>query len=154
MPKHYEFHSQLSPEEIFVRLRAYAKPQKWDSCNEKTFYYKRHKRGFSLRYSGEWYVARGMLPFWAEVNEEGEGSLITGGFPIWRAAWLTVALFFGFTILMTPIFGIQLRMYPMIVTMFLLAVPIYAGFWSLTNTVFCKKQRKAVLEFIQRHLLE
>lgn len=46
MPKRYEFHSQLTPEEIYVRLRACAKPQKWDSCIEKTFYYKRHKRGF------------------------------------------------------------------------------------------------------------
>lgn len=88
------------------------------------------------------------------MKEEMGGSLISGGFPTWHMAWLTVALFFGFTILVTPIFGIPLGMYPMIITMFLLAVPVYAGFWGLTNAAFGRKKRKAILEFIQQYLLE
>lgn len=151
MPKRYEFHSKLAPEEIFVRLEACARPTKWDSCDSSTFYYKRRKKGFSLTCTGKW--GRGMLPFWAEVTEQGDGSRILGGFPVWRMAWQTVTLFFGFTVLMTPIFGIPLGMYPMIITMFLLAVPFYAGFWGLTNAVFYGGRRKAILEFIREHLL-
>lgn len=153
MPKRYEFHSKLSPEEIFVRLRAYAKPMKWDAGGDRTFIYKRHKKGFSLAYTGE-LPARGALPFRAEVKEEDGGSLISGGLPVWRAAWQISALFFGFTLLMTPIFGIPLTMYPMIVAMLLLYVPIMAGFEALTNAIFFKKRQKAVLDFIQQHLLE
>ena len=153
MPKRYEFHSKLSPEEIYVRLRAYAKPQKWDSCNEKTFYYKRHRKGFSLTYTGEW-AGRRALPLWVQITEEESGSLISGGFPVWGWAWQTVASFFGFTVLMTPIFGIPLSMYPMIITMLLLFVPICAGGWGLMGVAFDRKKRKAILEFIQQNLLE
>ncbi|MCI9352935.1 MAG: hypothetical protein HFF58_06740 [Lawsonibacter sp.] len=153
MPKRYEFHSRLSPEEIYIRLRAYAKPQKWDSCNEKTFYYKRLKKGFLLTYTGEWYGKRA-LPLWVQITEEKGGSLISGGFPVWGWAWQTAALFFGFTVLMTPIFGIPLRMYPMIITMLLLYVPICAGFWGWTGAAFDRKKRRAILEFIQTYLLE
>lgn len=65
-----------------------------------------------------------------------------------------MALFFGFTILVTPVFRIPLSMYPEIVLLLLSAVPIYAGFGGLANAIFCRKQQKAVLEFIQQHLLE
>lgn len=154
MPKRYEFHSKLSPEEIFVRLRAYAKPAKWDNIGgDRIFIYKRHKKGFSLAYTGE-LPARGALPFRAEVKEEDGGSLISGGLPVWRGAWQISALFFGFTVLMTPIFQIPLGMYPMIVAMLLLYVPIMAGFEVLTNAIFFKNRQKAVLDFIQQHLLE
>ena len=95
-----------------------------------------------------------MLPFRAEVAEAEGGSLISGKFPVWRTAWQTVALFFGFTVLMTPVFGIPLSMYPMIIIVLLLAVPIYAGFGGLIGITVERKKRKAVLEFIQQHLLE
>lgn len=153
MPKRYEFHSKLPPEEIFVRLRAYAKPAKWADGGDRSFIYMRHKKGFSLAYTGEWPV-RGVLPFWAEVKNEEGGSVISGGLPIWRNAWVITAQFFGFTLLMTPIFQIPLRMYPMIVAVLLLNVPIAAGFESLTHAICFKKRQKAVLEFIQQHLLE
>lgn len=153
MFRRYEFHSNLSQEEIYRRLALHCKPAKWDSIDSRTFYYKRHKRGFSLTYTGEWYV-RGALPFWAEVTAEQSGSLISGSRPVWCRAWQTVALFFGFTILVTPVFRIPLSMYPEIVLLLLSAVPIYAGFGGLANAIFCRKQQKAVLEFIQQHLLE
>ena len=151
MSTRYEFHSKLYPEEIYIRLRACAKPAKWDSFNSGTFYYKRNKKGFLLWYIGQ---MRGMLPFRAEVTEKDGGSRILGGFPVWRMAWRTAALFFGVTVLMSPVFGIPLCMYPIIVTMLLLAVPFYAGFWGLTNAAFHRKKRKVILEFIQQHLLE
>ena len=153
MPKRYEFHSKLSPDEIFVRLMTYAKPVKWDAGGDRTFIYKRHKKGFSLTYTGE-LPARGALPFWAEVKEELGGSLISSGLPIWRVAWQISALFFGFTVLMTPIFQIPLRMYPMIIVMLLLYVPVVAAFEVLAHTIFFKRRQKAVLDFIQQYLLE
>ena len=142
---------KLSPEEISARLGVYAKPARWDSFDSRSFYYKRTKKGFLLRYIGQ---LRGMLPFRAEVAEAEGGSLISGKFPVWRTAWQTVALFFGFTVLMTPVFGIPLSMYPMIIIVLLLAVPIYAGFGGLIGITVERKKRKAVLEFIQQHLLE
>lgn len=140
--KRYEFHSALPPEEIYTRL---------EICTGKGLYYGRHKKGFALHYIG---ACRGVIPFWVEVREEEGGSLISGRFPVWRAAWQTVAIFFGFTVLMTPLFGIPFRMYPMVIAVLLLAVPIYAGFGKLVNIVFGRKQREIILEFIQQHLLE
>lgn len=139
----YEFHSKLSPEEIFIRLRVYAKPSGSSRSSEGLFQYGRHKKGFWVAYMG---YMRGLNPFWGEVREEEDGSLISGGFgrleQNWKIYLFVGLLFLGELFLHPPldvmiegVFGIVL---------------FFAVLWLICQVVYVD----VTLEFIRQHLLE
>lgn len=150
MPKRYEFHSKLPPEEIFVRLAVYAKPGGVSWSGDGTFRYRQKQDRFWLVYTGE-LPANGVIPFQAKVKKEDDGSLISGGFFLWRS--------FGRTFLILGLIVFILMQFtgePAVIglIMIVLWLLMCAGLISWGNAIFFKKRRQAVLEFIQQHLLE
>ena len=147
--KRYEFHSRLTPEQVFARLDAYARPGDMTAFGDGTFRFKRKKDGFYLGYTGTLPV-NGSVPFSGEVRAEEGGSVISGGFSA-RAVWALLAAVSVFFCLMALAFDAPLIM--AIVMSALWALLCGTAFtWS--QTVFFKKRRQAVLGFIQQRLLE
>ena len=152
--KRYEFHSRLTPEQVFSRLNAHAKCGDMSALGDGTFRFKQKKNGFWLTYTGE-RPATGCIPFWGEVRSEEDGSVITGGFFVWRAMWKPLTAMSGFMCLMMVLFGappgfLLAAGLPMLALWMLMCV----GFFSLAQKMFFKRRQRAVLEFIERHLLE
>ena len=147
--RRYEFHSSLTPEQVFARLDAYAKPGDMTAFGDGTFRFKRKKDRFYLGYTGT-LPANGSVPFSGEVRAEEGGSVISGGFSV-RAVWALLAAVFILFCLMALAFSVP----P-------IEAAIAAALWALLclmlfsvlQTVFFKKRRQAVLEFIQHSLLE
>ena len=147
--KWYEFHSGLTPEQVFARLDAYARP--WDvlAFGDGTFRFKRKKDRFYLGYTGT-LPANGSVPFSGEVRAEDGGSVISGGFNV-RAIWALLAVMSILFCLMALAFSVP----P-------IEAVVAAAWWVLlcgaaftwSQTVFFKKRQQAVLEFIQHRLLE
>lgn len=147
--KRYEFHSALPPELVFAVLDASAKP--WDllASGDGTFRYKREKDGFWLAYTGD-VPATGNIPFWGDVRAEGAGSVITGGFSPWRAAWKPMAAIWGVMCVPVMLLGVP---FPVYLLMFALGLLVGMGFRSAGQKVFFSKRQQAVLAFIQDNLL-
>ena len=147
--RRYEFHSGLTPEQVFARLDAYAKP--WDvlAFGDGTFRFRRKKDRFYLGYTGT-LPANGSVPFSGEVRAEEGGSVISGGFSV-RAVWALLAAVSILFCLVALAFSVP----P-------IAAIVMPALWALlcgmaftwSQTVFFKKRRQAVLEFIQQRLLE
>ena len=148
--KRYEFHSALSPELVFSRLSVHAKP--WDpfALGDDTFRFKRKKDGFWLNYMGKFSVS-GVVPFCGEVRPEGDGSVITGGFFAWRTRWKPMTAIWAVMYLPVSMLGVPLWAY---LFMFALGSLVGTGFSSLGQKAFFKEYQRAVLEFIEQHLLE
>ena len=96
--KRYEFHSSLTPEQVFAKLDAYARPWDTTAFGDGTFRFKRKKDRFYLGCTGT-LPARGFLPFRGEVRAEEGGSVIAGGFYV-RAVWNVMLVGFGFAYMM------------------------------------------------------
>ena len=147
--KRYEFHSSLTPEQVFAKLDAYARPGDLTAFGDGTFRFKRNKDSFYLGYTGT-LPANGSVPFSGEVRAEEGGSLISGGFSV-RAIWALLAAVFILFCLMALAFHVP----P-------IEAVVAAALWVLlcgtaftwSQTVFFKKRRQAVLGFIRQHLLE
>ena len=108
--KQYEFHSSLTPEQVFARLAGRAKCGRDPIACDGKFRYVRWGDCFSLTYSGK-RSASGFFPFQGRVEQKGDGSLISGDF------------------------GMD-----------------YC-FLSACQTVFFRKRRQLVLNFIKENLL-
>ena len=147
--KRYEFHSSLTPEQVFARLDAYARPGDLTAFGDGTFRFKRKKDGFYLSYTGT-LPANGSVPFSGEVRAEEGGSVISGGFSV-RAVWALLAAVSVFFCLMALAFHVP----P-------IEAAVAAALWVLlcgmvftwSQTVFFKKRQQTVLGFIRQHLLE
>ena len=145
----YEFHSRLTPEQVFARLDACAKPKDITAFGNRAFWSQRKKDGFCLGYTGTLPV-RGFLPFRGEVRTEQGGSVISGGFSV-RAVWVLMAALFILFCLVALAFGVPpITAIVMTALWALLCFAYYTGI----QTVFFKKRQQAVLEFIQKHLLD
>ena len=150
----YEFHSALPPELVFSIVSTKAQevwhPYLTDTFTAaERFFYRRDGECLWLTYTGTM-PRRGFIPFSATVRAEGTGSVISGGFSVWRAIWkqLTVCsavLFFAALLFGAPLWMAALG-------------AVLAFFWfSLTTQIMQKpfwKRQQAVLEFIEQHLLE
>ena len=150
MPKRYEFHSKLSLEEIYVRLRAYAKPGGVSYSGDDTFRYRQKQDRFWLVYTGK-LPANGVIPFRAKVKNEDDGSLISGGFFLWRSFGRTFLILGLIVFILMQFTGVPAVVGSIMIVLWLL---MCAGLISWVNAIFFKKRRQAVLEFIQQHLLE
>ena len=147
--KRYEFHSSLTPEQVFAKLDVYAQPWNTFAFGDSTFRFKRKKDRFYLGYTGT-LPANGSVPFSGGVRVEEGGSVIFGGFNV-QTVWALLAAVCILFCLMALAFGVP----PM-------AAIIMPALWALLcfmlftviQTVFFKKRRQAVLEFIQQRLLE
>lgn len=148
--KRYEFHSSLPPELVFSRLAGWAKPPDLFAQGDGTFRYKRKKDCFWLTYTGT-IPANGFIPFCGEVRPEGGGSVITGGFFAWRTRWKPMTAIWAVMYLPVSMLGVPLWAY---LFMFALGALVGTGFSSLGQKAFFKEYQRAVLEFIERHLLE
>lgn len=148
--KKYEFHSSLPPETVFSRLAGWAKPPDLFAQGDGTFRYKRKKDSFWLGYTGT-IPANGFIPFCGEVRPEGDGSVITGGFSVPRALWPVYAAAFGFVCLMMFVLDAPLEVTIIVPALW---VMLCVKFFTWNQKVFFKKRQRAVLEFIERHLLE
>ena len=148
--KRYEFHSSLPPEEVFARLDAHAK--RWDpsSLGDGTFRFKRKKDGFWLEYMGT-IPATGAAPFCGMVYPAEGGSVISGGFSVWRAKWKPMAVIWGIMYLPVSMLGVPLWVY---LLMFALASLWGTGFLSVGQKVFFREYQCAVLSFIEKNLLK
>lgn len=153
--KRYEFHSALPPEEVFTRLDVGTKQVNKGSWNgsaymqKKRFYFYRNGGCFRLSYTGM-IPMTGFIPFSGEIRAEGTGSVITGGFSVWRVLWKLLAVLMGLMFVLALFMG---------------APPGFALFgtvlgfgWLLFGTWltqwFFQGRRKAVLDFIEINLLE
>lgn len=147
--KRYEFHSSLTPEQVFARLDVYAKP--WDvlAFGDGTFRSRRKKDRFYLGYTGT-LPANGSVPFSGEVRAEEGGSVISGGFSVWAVWALLTAVSVSFCLM-----ALAFHVPP-------IEAAVAAALWVLlcgmvftwSQTVFFKKRQQAVLEFIRQRLLE
>ena len=147
--KRYEFHSSLSPEQVFARLDNCARPWDVTAFGDGTFRFKRKKDGFCLGYTGT-LPANGSVPFSGVVRAEEGGSVISGCFNV-RAIWALIAVVATLFCLMALAFGVP----PIAdIVMTALWALLCSVFFTVIQTVFFKKRRQAVLEFIQRSLLE
>ena len=150
MSKRYEFHSKLSPEEIYTRLRAYAKPGGASWSGDGTFRYQQEQGCFWLTYTGNW-PATGFIPFRARVKKKNSGSLISGGFFLWRC-FGRIFLILGLIVFILMQFtGVSAVVGLIMIVLWLL---MCAGLIFGVNAILFKERRQTVLEFIQQHLLE
>ena len=147
--KRYEFHSSLTPEQVFARLDVYARPGDMTAFGDGTFRFKRKKDRFYLGYTGTLPV-NGSVPFSGEVRAEEGGSVISGGFSV-RAVWVLLTAMFILFCLMALAFSVPLIKASVAAALWVLLCGT-AFTWS--QTVFFKKRRQAVLGFIQQRLLE
>ena len=147
--RRYEFHSGLTPEQVFARLDAYARP--WDvlAFGDGTFRFKRKKDRFCLGYTGTLPV-NGSVPFSGEVRAEEGGSVISGSFNA-RVIWYLMGPAFLLVCLMMLMLEVPP---PVAVIVPLLWAALFAAYYTGIQTVFFKKRRRAVLEFIRQRLLE
>ena len=147
--RRYEFHSSLTPEQVFARLDVYAQPWDVTAFGDGTFRFKQKKDGFYLSYTGT-LPARGFLPFRGEVRAEEGGSIISGCFSA-RAIWKVLAAAVIFMCLIALAFGAPPIM---AIVMPALWALLCLMLFSVLQMVFFKKRRQAVLEFIRQRLLE
>lgn len=147
--RRYEFHSSLTPEQVFAALDTCTRPFDVTAFGNRTFWFKRKKDGFYLGYTGTLPVT-GSVPFSGEVRAEEGGSVIYGGFSV-RAVWVLMAALFIFFCLLALAFGVPpITAIVMTALWALLCFAYYTGI----QTVFFKKRRQAVLGFIRQRLLE
>ena len=147
--KRYEFHSSLTPEQVFAKLEVYAKPWDMTAFGDGTFRFKRKKDGFYLSYTGT-LPANGSVPFSGEVRVEEGGSVISGGFSV-RAVWNVMLAGFAFVYMMLRLaLDVPVAAIVILALWALLCVKSY--YW--VQAVLFKKRQQAVLGFIQQHLLE
>lgn len=147
MPKHYEFHSKLSPAQIFARMGAYQmnvkRSGKW---GDWWLEYRRKKgNGFSLYMSNsrEIFV---IFPFLGTVEPEGEGSVIRGRFALLGNNLRTFLILWG-----VPAFSAMLMgafMFGMITSLVSAAI-MFSLFWTAGQNV-----SGPVLNYIENNLLE
>ena len=147
--KRYEFHSDLTPEQVFAKLDVYAKPGDITAWGDGTFRFKRKKDRFYLGYTGT-LPASGCVPFSGQVRAEDGGSVISGSFNA-RAIWYLMGPAFLFVCLMMLMSDIPP---PVAIIVPLLWAALFDAFYTGIQTVFFKKRQQAVLGFIQQHLLE
>lgn len=148
--KRYEFHSALPPEEVFARLSVRARESRWLDpwIGKELFLYCRKEERFWLTCTGTMPIT-GFIPFSATVRAEGTGSVISGGFSVWRAIWKHLAIGSVIVFFAALLFGAPLWMAAL--------AAVLAFFWfSLTQEMTQKafwKRRQAVLAFIEDNLL-
>lgn len=150
MPKRYEFYSKLSPEDVFARLALCARPGGAPYSGDGTFRYRQEPDCFWLVYTGKWPVT-GAIPFFASVKKADGGSRISGGFFLWRSLWK------GFLLVGVAAFILmQFTGAPAAVelTMIVLWLLVSAGLISGANAFFLRERQRAVLDFVQKNLLE
>ena len=91
----------------------------------------------------------GFVPFSGTVRAEGTGSVISGGFSVWRAVWRFLLIGSVIVFFAALLYGAGLWMAAL--------AAVLAFFWfSLTQQVIqrtFRKRQKAVLGFIQEYLL-
>lgn len=160
MSKHYEFHSKLSPEEIFVRLAARTG---WDHSKwGGTFYRKWIEYGrtgnsvFFLEVVGERDVNLGKRKthlFEGKVEEQGEGSVIRGDI---SNCWFSGIFKLLFLLLLGNVLWNGLRMgwaledFISEVILAAVAVTVMCLAWYMWYDALKNK----VLSFIEENLLE
>ena len=147
--RRYEFHSSLTPEQVFAKLDVYARPWDMTAFGDETFRSKRKKDRFYLGYTGT-LPASGCVPFSGQVRAEDGGSVISGSFNA-RAIWYLMGPVFLFVCLMMMALEVPP---PVAIIVPLLWAALFAAFYTGIQTVFFKKRQQAVLEFIQHNLLE
>lgn len=154
MSKRYEFHSKLSPEEIFVRLEERARYGNgvWIS-NSKQYIYHRNKDCFYLSWEGDIGI-RGQFPFRGTVTETEQGSVIRGGFGLLEDRLRYYAILAGIVFLFSILFGMPFHMYPIVAVMILVWLCMCHIMAHVVNNTLLAKRRDRALEFIQQYLLE
>lgn len=151
--KIYEFHSKLPPELVFAIVGAKAQEARRPyltstfTASERFFYHRDGERLW-LTYTGTMPMT-GFIPFSGTVRAEGTGSVISGGFSVWRAIWKHLAIGSVIVFFAALLFGAPLWMAAL--------AAVLAFFWfSLTQEMTQKafwKRRQAVLAFIEDNLL-
>lgn len=152
--KTYEFHSVLPPEAVFERLLAHAVAVKYLGMRRthmvaERFLYQRDGERFWLSYTGVMPMT-GFIPFSGAVRAEGVGSVITGGFSVWRALWrlligMACVIFLAELLLRFPLWFALLGA-ALGFAWLLFAMWLMQGFFG--------KRRKAIVSFIEENLLE
>lgn len=89
--RRYEFHSTLPPELVFAIAGTKAQEARHPYLTStftaaERFFYHRDGERLWLTYTGAMPMT-GFIPFSATVRAEGTGSVISGGFSVWRAVW-------------------------------------------------------------------
>lgn len=152
--KRHEFHSKLPPELVFAIVSTKAQEVRRPYLTStftaaERFFYRRDGECLWLTYTGT-IPMRGFIPFSATVRAEGAGSVISGGFSVWRAIWKQLMVCSAVLFFAALLFGAPLWMAAL--------AAVLTFFWfsltqEITQKVFWKRQQ-AVLEFIEQHLLE
>lgn len=151
--RRYEFHSVLPPELVFAVAGAKAREARHPyltSCftAAERFFYRRDGEWLWLTYTGTMPIT-GFVPFSGTVRAEGTGSVISGGFSVWRAVWRFLLIGSVIVFFAALLYGAGLWMAAL--------AAVLAFFWfSLTQQAIqrtFRKRQKAVLGFIQEYLL-
>ena len=151
MSKRYEFHSKLSPVQIFARMEVYqmnvrrnGKMGYW--LEDMWMEYRRKKgNGFSLYMSSarEIFV---LFPFLGTVEPEGEGSVIRGRFALLGNNLRTFLILWGIPGCPSMLMGAA--MFGMITSLVSAAI-MFSLFWTAGQNV-----SGPVLNYIEKNLLE
>ena len=149
--RRYEFHSALSPEEVFARLDANTKRGRNYSVQApEEFLCTRKGERFLLGYSGI-VPARGFVPFCGTVRADGVGSVITGGFSLLREAGIPFGIAGGLFWVVGLCCGQPPLPFTLITAAWLL---ILLGFFFAIQGVFFQGRRKIIVNFIRDNLLK
>ena len=151
--RRYEFHSALPPELVFAIAGTKAQEARHPYLTStftaaERFFYHRDGERLWLTYTGTMPMT-GFIPFSATVRAEGTGSVISGGFSVWRAVWKFLLIGSIIVFFAALLFGAGLWMAAL--------AAVLAFLWfSLTQQVIQKmfwSWQKAVLAFIEDNLL-
>ena len=155
MFKRYEYHSKLSPAQVFARMEVHQRNVKrtgkvWDWERWRYVQWMEYRRkkenGFSLYMSNarEVFVA---FPFVGTVEPAEEGSMIRGGFAMWGDNLRTFLIFWG-----VPA-GMAMLMTGSVVLSMIMNL-LSAFFLSAVCWLVGRITSEPVLNYIQENLLE
>lgn len=152
--RRYEFHSVLPPELVFAIVSTKAQEVRSPYLTStftaaERFFYRRDGACLWLTYTGTMPMT-GFIPFSGTVRAEETGSVISGGFSVWRAIWKQLVVGGAVLFFAALLFGAPLWMAAL--------GAVLAFFWfSLTQQIMQKtfwKRQQTILAFIEQNLLE
>lgn len=153
MLKRYEFHSKLSPEQIFARMEIHGKSVKrsgkWDDWWME--YKRKQNNAFSLYMSCAREIFPG-FPFLGTVERQGGGSVIRGQFALFGNNLRTLLAFLALPVGGSLLFGFSIS--AAFVVWLIVVIAETLGLFALFYGIGKSNAGLPVLNFIQKNLLE
>lgn len=148
--KRYEFHSGLTPEQVFAKLDELAPDKTVFNTWKGEFTHVRKENLFSLLWVRR-LVKGHTLHFKGQVIPEKDGSLITGGFGLSAGGiFVRAVVWFG---LLCIFFLWRQSSLQDAAGLAAIILSVCAGVIFVNEKFFCRKYRQAELDFIKKNLL-